>query len=205
MGALFSQLRDLPPFLLCRAPAATIEALSPSSLNAMIYPSGSISGPYTLTATTVGGGSPIQVICGTPDCIMSGLSPGAAYSMVVVGTDTSTGSPTPPSPAQTITTPPASAPSIYATVTGPGAITVTVSPVIGTSGPFTITATPIGGGAPITVTCSSASNCSLAGLAPGTSYDVTVTSTGAGSQPTAASAPITVTMPVYGWVGVGGC
>ena len=35
---------------------------------------------------------------------------------------------------------------------------------------YTITLTPVGGGAPITVTCSTPSNCPITGLSPDTTY-----------------------------------
>lgn len=60
---------------------------------------------------------------------------------------------------------------------------------------YTFTAVPNGGGAPITVTCPSPTNCPMTGLAPGTSYDVFVVAATAAGTKTPASAPLGLTMP----------
>ena len=160
-----------------------------------IYSSAGVSGPYTVIATPVGG-NPIKVTCPTPNCPLTGLKPGTTYSVTAVGSNPTTGKSTAPSPPISITTPGAGAPALVATVSGPS-VSVDISPsTSGETGPYTLVATPIGGGQPITVTCSMPYDCSLTGLAPGTTYDVTATATTASGQPTAASAPTTITVPL---------
>ena len=177
-----------------------VAATNPTTVEATISPSAGVTGPYTLTATPVGGGSPVSVICPTPDCSLTGLAPGTAYAVTVTGTDATSGLPTPPSPAATLTTPAARAPALDVTVTGPGSASVDISPSSsGVTGPYTLVATPIGGGQPITVTCSVPYDCSLSGLAPGATYNVTATATTA-SGSTPASAPTTVTTPTARFV-----
>ena len=180
-----------------RTPAVDVSASSPTAVTASVYPSAGVTGPYTLTAVPVGGGTPITVTCATPDCTLTGLSPGTAYSVTAVGTDAATGKPTPASPAFTVVTPSAGAPAIDVTLVGPSSLIVDVSPTSsGVTGPYTLTATPIGGGTPITVTCSVPYDCKLTGLAPGTTYDVTATATTASGQPTPPSAPQIITTPL---------
>ena len=68
-------------------------------------------------------------------------------------------------------------------------------------GPFssyTFTAVPKGGSAPITVTCPTPSNCPVKGLAPGTTYDVSVTATTSSGTRSPTSAPIDLIMPAIG-------
>ena len=193
---VFNSFRQVNQFVICcRTPALDVATSGPTTAQATMYPSTGVKGPYTLTATPVGGGSAVTVTCATPDCTLTGLKPGTDYTCSVTGIDTSSGKPTPPSPAVTITTPAAGAPALNAEVTGPGSISVDVSPTSsGVTGPYTLTATPIGGGTPIIVTCAVPYDCVLTGLAPGTTYDVTATATAAG-QPTPASAPTTITTP----------
>ena len=187
-----------------RAPALDVAATNPTTVVATIYPSAGVTGKYTLTATPAGGGSPVSVICPTPDCSLSGLAPGTTYTVTLSGTDATSGLPTPPAPSVTITTPAAGAPVLDVTVTGPGSASVDVSPSLsGVSGPYTLTATPIGGGQPITVTCSVPYDCSLTGLAPGTPYEVSATATTASGFTTPASAPTTITTPAARFVGCG--
>ena len=182
----------------CRTPATEAVAISPTSAQATIFPNAGISGPYTVTATPVGGGSPVTVTCATPDCQLTGLAPGTTYTVAVSGITTATGLPTPPSPSATIITPAAGAPALSVAVTGSGSINVDISPAAGVTGPYTLVASPLGGGAPITVTCSVPADCILTGLAPGTTYKVTSTATDAFGQPTPASAPVVITTPVAG-------
>ena len=162
----------------------------------MIFPSAIVTGPYNVTAVPVGGGSPITVTCATPDCTLTGLAPGTTYEVTATGTSPS-GAPTPASPPQTVTTPAAGSPVVDVQATSPTSVDVNVSPAPGTSGPYTITAVPVGGGTPITVTCPTA-DCSLTGLAPGTTYEVTVAGKDGNGNPTAPSAVDTVTTPKPG-------
>ena len=162
----------------------------------MIFPSANVTGPYNVTAVPVGGGSPITVTCATPDCTLTGLAPGTTYEVTATGTSPS-GAPTPASPPQTVTTPAAGSPVVDVQATSPTSVDVNVSPAPGTSGPYTITAVPVGGGTPITVTCPTA-DCSLTGLAPGTTYEVAVTGTDGNGNPTAPSAVDTVITPKPG-------
>ena len=183
----------------CRAPAINgidAQATGPTTAEATIYPSAGITGPYTLTAIPVGGGTPITVTCATADCTLTGLKPGTTYDIIGTGTSPS-GAPTPASPPQTVTTPAAGSPAVDVQATSPTSVDVNVGPAPGTSGPYTVTAVPVGGGSPITVTCPTA-DCSLTGLAPGTTYAVTVTGTDGNGKPTAPSAVDTVTTPKPG-------
>ena len=68
-------------------------------------------------------------------------------------------------------------------------------------GPFTsytFTAVPKGGGAPVTVTCPTPTNCPMKGLAPGTSYDVSVTARASSGTQSPASSPIDLVTPAIG-------
>lgn len=181
----------------------TISDITSTAAKAVIYPSAGVKGPYKLTATPVGGGPSITVTCATPDCTISRLLPGTMYKLAAKGTGP-TGSPTPASLPETVTTPGSGAPAIDVHATGPTTATVAVSPAPGSRGPFTVTATPRSGGDPITVTCPVAT-CAIAGLTPGSTYDMTTTSTRGNGSPTPASAPATVTIPeagcVHGWEG----
>jgi len=178
-----------------------VTATNPNAVEAIIYPSAGVTGPYTLTATPAGGGSPVSVACAKTDCALTGLAPWTTYTVVVTGTDATSGLPTLPSPSASIKTPSAGAPALDVTVTGSGSVSVDISPSSsGTTGPYTLVATPIGGGQPITVTCWVPYDCSLTGLAPGTTYNVAGTAT-TSSGPTPYAARTTITMPAARLVG----
>ena len=170
-------------------------ATSPTSVSATVYPAAGVTGPYTVTATPIGGGSPITVTCATPDCPVTGLAPGTTYEVTATGTGPS-GAPTPVSPPETVTTPAAGSPVVDVQAVGPTSVAVDVTPASGTGGPYTITATPVGGGSPVVITCPS--DCTLTGLDPNTTYAVTVSGTDSAGKPTPPSAPDTVTTPQKG-------
>ena len=166
-------------------------------MEALISPAPGVTGPYTVTAAPVGGGSPITVVCATPDCPVTGLKPGTTYEVTATGTGPN-GSPTPASPPETVTTPAAGSPTVDVKPTSPTSVAVDIAPAPGTTGPYTVTATPAGGGSPITVVCASATSCDLTGLAPGMTYDVVVSGKDSAGKPTAPSAVDTVTTPAPG-------
>ena len=158
----------------------TATPTSPTSGQVTIEPptSGPQPSDYTVTLTPVGGGSPITVTCTNPvDCPITGLTPDTTYTASAVGnlpgggttpaSGTSSlktptdGSPGPDSPAITDTS--ASSPTAGTVVIAP--------PPTGPQPPnYTVTLTPVDGGAPITVTCSTPSNCPVTGLSPDTTY-----------------------------------
>lgn len=184
----------------CRAPALTAIPVSSTSGEVTIYPAPSTTGPYSLTLTPVGGGSPITVACLAPVCPVRGLSPATTYGAAVVATDAS-GNPTPSSRSEALTTPGAGAPTLVSSATGSTTLSVSIAPPPGVTGPYSVTATPQSGGPAIAKVCP-APDCSLSGLAPGTLYAVTATGTAAGGKPTPPSAPESVktATPVPGWV-----
>ena len=179
---------------------------SPTSVEVLILPSANSTGPYTVTATPVGGGSPVTATCPTPACTLPSLTPGTTYDVTVTGINPATGTVTPASPAGSVTTPAAGSPAGDVQASSPTSAAVTIAPAPNTSGPYTVTAVPVGGGSAITVTCATA-DCPLTNLAPGTTYEVTVSCTDASGNPTPPSAADTITTPVSGWVPVrgGGC
>ena len=162
----------------------------------MIYPSQSTAGPFTLSAVPVGGGSAITASCAAPDCTLSGLQPGTTYAVTATAT-TSSGTRTSASTATTVTTASAGSPVVVLQATSPTSVAVRVSPSPGTGGPYTVTAVPVGGGSPVTVACPTTA-CSLAGLAAGTTYGVTVTGRDGNGKATAPSAGDSVTTPKRG-------
>jgi len=155
---------------------------------------------FTLTATPVGGGAALSVSCSLPaDCVIAGLKAGVTYDVSVVATSAG-GVATPPSASVLLAVPDTAIPVSYGiavTVTGPTSISANVSPSMsGGAGPYIVTATPIGGGTSLVVTCAVPYDCTLSGLTPGTTYDVTATATGSSGQPTPPSATQTVTTPL---------
>jgi len=80
------------------------QATEPSTLSVTYSPSITDSGPYTVTATPIGGGSPTAATCGVPyDCSLTGLTPGTTYK--VTATASTASGPTPASPPTTIAMP----------------------------------------------------------------------------------------------------
>ena len=140
----------------------------------------------------------MTVMCATVTCALSGLAPDTVYKVFVAATNTTSGFPTPPSPPVIITTLPNVTPAVIAQAVSSIAIDVTVSPAFGTSGPYTVTATPLAGGSPIAVTCIYPYNCTITGLAPGTTFSVTATAIDVAGNPTPASLPSTITTPASG-------
>lgn len=149
-----------------------------------------------MTASPLGGGSPLITSCTTPLCTVTGLTPATSYSIAAVGT-TAGGGTSPGSPSVTLSTPAAGAPEVSVVPTGATSLTATVTPSAGATGPYSLTATPVSGGAPLTVACPTTA-CTLTGLAPGTTYSVTATATDGAGGATPASAPVSVSTPPAG-------
>jgi hypothetical protein len=180
------------------APALEVAAgdSSPTSVGVLILPAANVTGPYNVTAVPVGGGSPITVTCATPDCALTGLQPGTTYAVTTTGTSSS-GAATPASTVTAVTTPAAGSPVADVQATGTGSVGVQVSPAPGTGGPYTVTAVPVGGGSPVTASCPTA-DCTVSGLAPDTTYAVTVSGRDGNGNPTPPSAVDAVTTPKPG-------
>jgi hypothetical protein len=160
----------------------TASATGPTTGQVTLAPpsNGTQPASYTITLVPVGGGPAITVTCTNPlDCPIPGLTPDTSYTVTAVG-NLPGGGTTPATGSATLTTPSDGSP-------GPASPTITDtfarSPTAGTvviapppTGPqptnYTVTLTPIDGGAPITVICSTPSNCPVAGLAPDTTYIV---------------------------------
>ena len=88
------------------APALNAEVTGSGSISVDVSPTSSgVTGPYTLTATPIGGGTPISVTCAVPyDCVLTGLAPGTTYDVTATATAAS-GQRTPASAPTTLTTP----------------------------------------------------------------------------------------------------
>ena len=159
----------------------TATATGPTTAQVTIDPPNTPVQPtsYTVTVTPEGGGSPIKVTCANPDdCPVTGLTPDTTYTVTAVG-NLPGGGTTPASGTASITTPdagtdsPTASPTITDTrANSPTDGTVVIAPPA--EGPlptnYTVTLTPVGGGSPITVTCSTPSNCPVPGLTPDTTY-----------------------------------
>lgn len=184
---------------------ATVSASAASATSATVtigaatVTGGSTITAYDITATPVGGGTPVtltvtaaQIASGVT---LSGLAPGTQYSITSNATN-AVGDGATTSAGSTITTPaaPPTAPSITA-----AAATSTTSANISLTAPtsnggsviteYTTTLTPLGGGNAIVET-STGTSVTANSLAPGTTYQVTTTasnSSGAGASSTSST------------------
>lgn len=90
--------------LACRSPSINASPTGPFTASATISPRPGMTGPYTVTATPLGGGTPVAIVCKTPTCPITGLKPGVTYDVSATGVGVD-GKPTLPSSASTITMP----------------------------------------------------------------------------------------------------
>ena len=85
-------------------PAVDVVAQGPSAVRVTISSPPGVGGPYLVTATPAGGGSPVTLSCATGGCTLTGLTAGATYSVTASGVDGS-GNPTPASAPTTVAMP----------------------------------------------------------------------------------------------------
>jgi hypothetical protein len=152
---------------------------------------------YTVTATPVGGGTPITATGVSSPITVTGLTNGTAYTFSVTATN-SVGTSTSSTPSAAVT-PAATAPGVPTIISATGSngsATVTFTAPGNNGGSaitgFTVTATSVRGRAEITATGTN-SPITVTGLANGTSYTLTVTATDAAGTSTSSTPSSAVT------------
>jgi hypothetical protein len=170
------------------------------SFTAPVDNGGSAITGYTVTATPVGGGTPITATGTSSPITVTGLTNGTSYTFTATATNAvGTGTSSTPSSAVTpAITAPGLPTGISATVSNGSATVSFTAPVDNGGTPitgYTVTATPAGGGTPITATGTS-SPITVTGLTGGVAYTFTVTATNAvgAGQSSTASVSVNVTL-----------
>jgi len=172
---------------------------------------------YTVTATPIGGGSPITRTITAPasTATVSGLSSGTTYKFQIVA-NSSGGSSLPATASLTtsgsaggggggggggvvaVTTPsaPSQVTALAVTSTGANSAIVSFVPAAGTSAGTTYTVTAFANGVATQITASgSSSPITISGLASGTAYTFKVTATNSAGTSSASAASVTIVIP----------
>ncbi|GAA4049687.1 hypothetical protein GCM10022409_40420 [Hymenobacter glaciei] len=181
------------PTVTCVAPAApTFSGTNSSSTSVAFVPDATNTSPYTVTATPTAGGTAITATGTSSPISLTGLAASTGYSVTVTATCTSAaGGGTVTSAAATVTTTAASAsciaPTSVSATPGSTSASIAFTGDATATGGYTVAVTPTAGGTAITATGTS-SPITVTGLAPNTSYSVTVSSD-CGGNGTATSSP----------------
>ena len=164
-------------------PGAPTAVSGPGSATVTITPPTSGGTPSSYLVTSVPAGGTCTVTAPETSCVVTGLTPGTAYTFTSTATNgvppSSAASPasvTPVTPSATIAPGPPGAPTTVVVGDGQAVVTVVPSSSGGVADSYTVTSVPAGGSCTV-VSSASPLSCPVTGLSNGQSYTFTVTAT----------------------------